>query len=121
LRSTRRRRRGNGRSSRCCRFRRGRGRYWGFRRNRRWGRTRRRRSRGCFLLLCNRPQHVSRPRDVRQIDLGPDFFFAAQWARGARGRRLRFSRAAKVDSYLVRLMLLDRAGMCLLLGHSDLR
>ena len=48
-------------------------------------RLRRRRSR--FFLLRDCFQHISRPGNVRQINLGLDFFFAAQRAR-------RFSRPA---------------------------
>jgi hypothetical protein len=42
--------------------------------------TRRYRRRNRFLLLRNRLQHISRTRDVRQINLGLDFFFAANRA-----------------------------------------
>jgi hypothetical protein len=56
---------------------------------------------------------------VRQINLGLDFFFAAQWARGTGGRRLRFGRAADVGSHFFRFMLLERTGMGLLLRHPD--
>jgi hypothetical protein len=55
---------------------------------------------------------------MRQINLGLDFFFAAQRARGPR-RRLRFGRAADVGPYFFRFMLLERTGMGLLLRHSD--
>ena len=53
----------------------------------------------CFLLLGNRPQHITRTGDVRQINLGFDFFFAAQRARGTRRGALRFSRAADVGPH----------------------
>jgi len=66
-------------------------------------------------------QHISRPGDVRQIDFGLDFFFAAQRARGTRRRRLRFGRAAEVDPHFFRFMLLERTGMGLLLRHPDER
>ncbi len=52
-----------------------------------WARTRRRHY---FFLLRDGFQHISRTGDVRQIDLGLDFFFAAQRTRGPRRRRLRF-------------------------------
>jgi len=98
------------------------------RRNRRPGRNRgrwrtngRSRSRSRFLLLGNRFQHIPGARDVRQIDLGLDFFFAAQWARRSRSRRLPFSRAADVGSHFFRFMLLKRTGMGLLLRHPDER
>ena len=85
----------------------GRWRYW----------TRRRRY--CFLLLRDGFQHVSGTGDVRQIDLGLDFFFAAQRARGPGRRRLRFGRAADVGPYFFCFMLLERTGMGLLLRHPD--
>jgi hypothetical protein len=69
--------------------------------------------------LRDRFQHISRPGDVRQIDLGLDFLFAAQRARGPGGRRLRFGRAADVGPYFFRFMLLERTGMRLLLRHPD--
>jgi hypothetical protein len=58
----------------------------GRRRNdRRTRRDSRFRGRRCgFLLLRDRLQHISRTRDVRQINLGFDFFFAAQGTRRLR-------------------------------------
>jgi len=44
---------------------------------------------------------------VRQIDLGFDFFFAAQWTRVARRRRLRFSRAADMGPHFFCFVVLD--------------
>jgi hypothetical protein len=58
---------------------------------------------------------------VRQIDLGFDFLFAAQWARGLSSRSLRFGGAADVGSHFFRFMLLERTGMGLLLGHPNVR
>jgi hypothetical protein len=58
---------------------------------------------------------------MRQIDLGLDFFLAAQWTRGPGRRRLRFGRAAEVHPHLFRFMLLERTGMRLLLSHPDKR
>jgi hypothetical protein len=43
---------------------------------RRW--TSRDRRRHSFLALRNRLQHISGSRDVRQINFGLDFFFAAK-------------------------------------------
>jgi hypothetical protein len=80
-----------------------------------WWRCRR------FLLLRDSFQHISRPGDVRQIDLSLDFFFAAQGAGRAGRRRLCFSRAADVGPHFFRFMLLQRTGMGLLLRHSDER
>jgi hypothetical protein len=64
-------------------------------------------------------QHISRPGDVRQINLGLDFFFATQRPRGLCSRRRRFGRAAQVDPYLFRFVILERTGMGLLLRHPD--
>ena len=123
-RSRRRNRRG-GRSGRRHRRRgwphRRRGRNGWLRRYWRRDRTRRGRNRRSFLLLGDCPQHISGAGDMRQIDLGLDFFFAAQWARSARCRRLRFGRAADVGSHLFGFMVLDGTGMGLLLRHSDER
>lgn len=91
---------------------------------RRWrrGRTNRRRRNGnAFLLLRNRFQHIARTRDMRKINLGLDFFFAAQRPRGARRRRVRFRRPADVGPYFFCFVLLERTGMRLLLGDSDKR
>ena len=58
---------------------------------------------------------------MREIDLGLDFFFAAQWT-GLPGRlRRRIGRAAEVRPYFFCFMLLKRAGMGLLLSHPDER
>jgi hypothetical protein len=71
--------------------------------------------------LRNGFEHIAGTGDVRQIDLGLDFFFAAQRARGAGRRGLRFGRAADVQPYFFRFMLLERTGMGLLLRHPDER
>ncbi len=86
------------------------------RRGARW-----RRRGGSFLLLRDRLEHITRTGNVRQINLGLDFFFAAQCARRARRRRLRFRRAADVGSYFFRFVVLQRTGMGLLLRHPDER
>ncbi len=80
-------------------------------------RTHRRRHR--FLLLRNRLQHVSRTGNVRQIDLGFDFFFATQRARGLARCRRRFGRSANVGAYFFGFVVLERTGVRLLLGHAD--
>jgi hypothetical protein len=48
--------------------------------SRRGNRTRRHRWRSSFLFLCDRLQHISGTRNVRQINLCFDFFFAATCA-----------------------------------------
>jgi hypothetical protein len=58
---------------------------------------------------------------VRQVDLGLDFFFAAQKARGLGGRRRPFRPAAEVGPHFFRFVLLQRTGMGFLLRHTDER
>jgi hypothetical protein len=58
---------------------------------------------------------------VRQIDLCLDLFFAPQSAGWLGGGCLRFAGGAEVGTYLLRFMLFQRTGMCLLLGHPDFR
>jgi hypothetical protein len=85
----------------------------------RHGRHRPRRRRGCRLSpLRNRLQHISRPGDVRQVNLGLDFVFAAQSAGGSRRRR-RFSGRTEVHPYFFCFEVFQRTGMGLFLGHPD--
>lgn len=90
------------------------------RRNRRRGGPRRRHSRS-FLFLRDRPQNITGTGDVRQINLGFDFFFAAQRARGTRRGTRRFGRAADIDPDLLCFMLLQRTGMRFFLGYAHMR
>jgi hypothetical protein len=46
------------------------------------------------LLLSNGAQHVTRPRDMREVDLGLDFFFAVNGARRRPRRTGRYLGAA---------------------------
>jgi hypothetical protein len=58
-----------------------------------------RRWHGCSLFpLRNRLQHISRPGDVRQVNLGFDFVFATQIAGGSR-RGSRFRGGTEVHPY----------------------
>jgi hypothetical protein len=56
---------------------------------------------------------------VRQVDLGLDFIGVAPGARRAGGRRL--GRRVEVSPYLFGLVVFQRTGMGLFLGHSDFR
>jgi hypothetical protein len=69
-------------------------------------------------LFCNQLEHIARLGDVRQINLGPDFVRVAPTP-GLRWRGLRLSGGAKMSPHLLRFVLFDRTGVCLLLGHSD--
>jgi len=74
-----------------------------------------------LFLLGNGFENVPRAGDVRQVNLGFDFFFAAQRAGWLGPVSRRFGQAAEVGPHLFRFMLFERTGMGLLLGHSDER
>jgi hypothetical protein len=65
------------------------------------------RSGGRFFLLGDGFQNIARAGDVRQVDLGLDFFFAAQKARGLGGWRRRVGPAAEVGPHFFRFVLLQ--------------
>jgi hypothetical protein len=91
----------------------------GRRRNGSWRRTRRG---GNFFALRDGFQHVSGPGDVRQINFGLDFLFAANPTRRGFSRlRRTFARGADVDAYFFRFVLFQRAGVRFLLGHPNQR
>jgi hypothetical protein len=89
-------------------------------RRRRW--TRRCGRRRSFLLLRNCSQHIPRTGNVRQVNLGFDFFFAAKRA-GTRlaSRRRTFRGGTDIHTYFLRFMLFQRTGVRLLLGHPHQR
>jgi len=73
-----------------------------------------------LLLPNNRLQHVSRFRDVRKINLGPDLvWLGVTTARGRLRRCLRLARAAEVNPNFFRFVLFERAGMGFLLSDTD--
>jgi hypothetical protein len=72
-----------------------------------------------FLALRNGFQHVSRPGDVREVDLGLDFFFAAQGTRRFCRWRMRFRGTAQVHAHFFRFVVFERTGVRLLLRHPD--
>jgi hypothetical protein len=74
---------------------------------------------GCFGLLLDRPQNVSRTGDIRQIDLGLDLVFGASGAGSLRGCGGFFRMSAEILADQHRLVLFDGAGVRLLLGYSD--
>jgi hypothetical protein len=82
-------------------------------------RTRRGRRRDSFFPLRNRLQHIPGTGNVRQIDFGFDFFFAAKPATArlaSLGRT--FRRGADVHPHFLRFVLFQRTGVRLLLRHS---
>jgi hypothetical protein len=87
----------------------------------------RRRPRGCrrrhsLLALRNRLQDISRTGNVRQINFGFDFFFAAKRTRTRLARRGRtFRRGTEIYAYFLRFVLFQRTGVRFLFCHSDQR
>jgi hypothetical protein len=71
-------------------------------------------------LLRNRAQHVAGTRDLRQIDFGFDFFFAAGGgARGLAGARSGFAAGPQMLPNQIRFMLFQRTGVRLLFRNSN--
>jgi hypothetical protein len=88
---------------------------------RHWRRHRTRRHHS-FLPLRNRLQHIPRTGNVRQVNFGLDFFFAAKSARtGLASRGRTFRRGAEVLAYFLRFVFFQRTGVRLLLRHSHQR
>jgi hypothetical protein len=81
------------------------------------GRLQGRRNR--LFLLRNCLKDISRPGNIRKVNLGLDFFFAAGCPCRLRGRRLRLCGSMEVGPHLFRLVLFERTGVRLLLRHSD--
>jgi hypothetical protein len=74
---------------------------------------------GCSLLLGDRAQHVTRSRDVREVNLGLDFFFAVSSAsRSPRRTRRRIGAPAEMLSHQVRFEVFQRTGVRFLLRDT---
>jgi hypothetical protein len=74
---------------------------------------------GGFLELGDSAQHVSRPRNVGEVDLGLDLFFAVNRARSSpRRTRRRFGAAAEMLPHQVRFVIFQRAGVRFLLRDA---
>jgi hypothetical protein len=71
-----------------------------------------------FLLLRDGAQYISRPRNMREIDLGLDLFFAARGTRGFRRTRRRVGTAAEIFAHQVRFVIFQRTGVRLLLRNA---
>ena len=89
------------------------------RRNRRLGCRTRRRTLGCFLLLGDGAQHVTRSRNMREVDLGLDLFFAECGTR-RRPRRIRrcIGTVAEMFPHQVRFVIFQRTGVRFLLSDA---
>ena len=85
------------------------------------GRCRTGRRRFRFPLLRNGLQHISGTGDVRQINLGLDFVFAAYRARRLGRGRLRLRGSADVGANFFRLVILNGTGVRLLLRDTNER
>jgi hypothetical protein len=72
------------------------------------------------LLSNNGLEHVSRLRDVRKINLGPDLVCPGiPKAPGSPGRGMTLARTAEVSPNFFRFVVFQRAGMGFLLGDAD--
>ncbi len=94
---------------------------WSWRWRRSHYRSRRDWGSHCFFFLGDRAQHVPGTGNVRQIDFGFDFFFAAAGAGTGFARLRRAFRRADIHSNLFRFVLFQRTGVRLLFSHSDQR
>jgi hypothetical protein len=74
---------------------------------------------GCFFLLGKGAQHVTGSRDVREVDLGLEFFFAVSSAsRRPRRTRRRIRASAEMLSHQVRFEVFQRTGVRFLLRDT---
>jgi hypothetical protein len=71
-----------------------------------------------FLLLRYGAQHISRARNMREVDLGLDLFFAASSTGGFRRTRRRVGSAAEMFAHQVRFVIFQGTGVRLLLRHA---
>jgi hypothetical protein len=90
--------------------------------NRPHGTRRCRRRRYSFLALRDRSQHISRARNIRQINFCFDFILAAEPARAQlAGLRRTFCRGTEVDTNFFRFVLFQRTRVRFLFCNSDQR
>jgi len=86
-----------------------------------YGPYRRRNWRG-RVLFADGIQNIARLRDMRKVDLGLDDVFSLRTAcSGVLGRGMRWPTGAEMSPDLIRLVVLQRTGMCLLLGDPQFR
>jgi hypothetical protein len=69
-------------------------------------------------VLRDGAQHVARPRNIRQVNLGLDLFFAASATRSLRRTWRRLGAAAQMFPHQFRFVLFQRTGVRLLLGNA---
>ena len=86
--------------------------------NRRLDRRTRRRLIGDAFLLRDGAQHVSRPRNIRQVDLGLDPLVAGNSARSLPCTRRRLGAAAEMFPHQFRFVIFQRTGVRFLLRNT---
>jgi hypothetical protein len=74
---------------------------------------------GRSLLLRDGTQHVARPRDMREVDLGLDLFFAVSGTRCLRRTWRCLGTATQMFPHQFRFVLFQRTGVRLLLGNAN--
>jgi len=73
---------------------------------------------GDSLLLRDGAQHISGPRNMREVDFGLDLVFAASSARSLGRTRRRFRAAAKMLSHQFGFVIFQRTGVRFLLRDA---
>jgi len=73
---------------------------------------------GYSFLLCDGAQHVSRPRNIRQVNLGLDAFVAVGGTRSLRRTRRSLGAAAEMLPHQFRFVIFQRTGVRFLLRHA---
>jgi len=73
---------------------------------------------GYSLLLRDGAQHVSGPRNIRQVNLGLDAFVAMGGTRSLRRTRRSLGAAAEMLSHQFRFVIFQRTGMRFLLRNT---
>jgi len=73
---------------------------------------------GYSLLLCDGAQHVSRPRNIRQVNFGLDSFVAVGGTRSFRRTRRSLGAAAEMLSHQFRFVIFQRTGVRFLLRNT---
>jgi hypothetical protein len=76
---------------------------------------------GYSLLLRDGAQHVSRPRNIRQVDLSLDSFVAVGGTRSLRRTRRSLGAAAEMLPHQFRFVIFQRTGVRFLLRNTHRR
>jgi hypothetical protein len=70
-------------------------------------------------LLRDGAQHITRSRNIRQVNLGLDLFFAASGTRSLHRTWRRLGPVAQMFPHQFRFVLFQRTGVSLLLRHAN--